>query len=591
MCEMNYSRLKYISIIFLLLACFTQESKSQVITMPNIIGSNMVLQQNTRVPLWGWATAGTSVVINASWGQSVTAIAGTDGKWMTKIQTPIAVPGQAPTYTLTIVGPANTITFTNILIGEVWMSSGQSNMWFPINGYYKVIDAAAEAAAANYPNIRLFTVPTLDAASPASNCGGSWASCTPSTAATFSAVSYYFARELYNNKLLNVPIGMIHNSYAGSGIQAWIKDSVLRADVDLKTRYIDNNTNTQVYKKPALLYNAMISPIIPFAIKGVIWCQGEANTSDAVATYTKANIEMVKDWRASWGEDFSFYAVQIAPFFYVASTTDLGSMQAFFREAQSNIMTYPKMGIVSTSDCLQSKDELRVIHYPNKKPVGIRLSLWALAKDYGQPIQYLGPIFQSFTVEGNKIRVTYKPESLGGGLTTKDGLRPACFKIAGADKFFYPALSTIEGNTVVLSSTFVSSPVAVRYAFTDGAMTNLMNMEGIPSLQFRTDSWAYSSKAYVDSPDPNLATSVENAIINPIRIFPNPFNNSLHIAGINSEIQNVDIFDIMGRKMKSQSGEPKMEMTLDVSDLAKGVYILRITNKNQTSIELKAVKQ
>ena len=588
----NYFKLRAFTLSLLFLLCIIFVGNAQTVTMPNIIGSNMVLQQNTQVPLWGWATAGTSVVVTASWGQTVTVIAGTSGKWMTSIQTPVAVSGQAPTYTLTITGPSNTITCTNILVGEVWLSSGQSNMWFPINGYYKVVDAVAEAAAANYPNIRLFTVPSLGTDAPASNCGGSWASCTPSTAAPFSAVSYYFARELYNNKLLNIPIGMIHCSYTGSGIQAWVKDSVLRADIDLKTKYIDNNTNTQVYKKPSLLYNAMISPIIPFAIKGILWYQGEANTSDYYPLYTKANLEMVKDWRVSWGRDLSFYAVQIAPFFYVDSSTDLGGMQAFFREAQTNIMTDPKMGIVSSSDCLQSKDELRVIHYPNKKPVGVRLSLWALAKDYGQPVQYLGPTFQSFSIDGDKIRVSYKPESLGGGLTTKDGMRPSCFKICGVDKKFYPALSSIEGNTVVLSSTFVSAPIGVRYAFTDGSMTNLMNMEGIPAPLFRTDNWAYSSRSYVDSPDPNLVTTaVEKSIMNPINVFPNPFYNSLRIEGINAEIQNVDIFDLMGRKLKSQVGDQKKEIILDMSALVKGIYVLRIIGKDMTSVDIKAVKQ
>jgi len=588
----TYSKLRAFTISLLFLLCFIIVGKAQTITMPNIIGNNMVLQQNTQVPIWGWATAGTSVEVTASWGQTVTILAGTTGKWMTSIQTPVAIPGQAPTYTLTIDGPSNTIRFTNILVGEVWLSSGQSNMWFPINGFYKVVNADAEAAAANYPNIRLFTVPSMGANAPASNCGGSWAGCSPSTAASFSAVSYYFARELYNNKSLNVPIGMIHCSYTGSGIQAWVKDSVLRADVDLKTKYIDNNTNTQEYKKPSLLYNAMISPIIPFAIKGILWYQGESNTSDYYPLYTKANLEMVKDWRVSWGRNLSFYAVQIAPFFYVTSLTDLSGMQAFFREAQTNIMTDPKMGIVSSSDCLQNRDELYVIHYPNKKPVGVRLSLWALAKDYGQSVQYLGPSFQSFAIEGAKIRVSYKPESLGGGLTTKDGLRPACFKICGIDKKFYPALSSIEGNTVVLSSTFVSAPTGIRYAFTDGSMTNLMNMEGIPAPLFRTDNWDYSSKSYVDSPDPNLTiTAVENAIIHPFKVIPNPFYNSLRIAGINLEIQNVDIFDITGRKIMSQSGDPKLEMNVDVSDLAKGIYVLRIVKKDMTHVDIKAVKQ
>jgi len=592
--NITYSKLRAFTISLLFLFCFIFDGNAQTVTMPNIFGSNMVLQQNTQVPLWGWATAGTSVLVTASWGQPVTVITGTNGKWMTKIQTPIAVPGQAPVYTLSIKGPMNTITFTNILVGEVWLCSGQSNMWFPLNmGDYKVVDYANEVAAAKYPNIRLFIVPQSDAVAPAVNCGGSWASCTPTTATPFSAIGYFFGRELYNNKALNVPIGMISNAYPGSGIQAWVKDSVLQANADLKSKYIDLNANTIVYKKPSLLYNAMIAPLIPFAMKGILWYQGESNTSDDGPTYTKANLEMVKDWRASWGHNLSFYAVQIAPHFYTnPSTTDLGTMQGFFRVAQSDIMSDPEMGIVSTSDLLINPDERYNIHPTDKKAVGVRLSMWALARDYAQPIQYLGPVFQSYTVEGNKIRIAFKPESLGSGLTTKDGLRPTNFRIAGADQKFYPALSTIEGNTVVLTSSLVISPIAIRYAFSDGAITNLMNQEGIPALQFKTDSWPlWPYKAFIDSPDPNTITVVEKNNSEMTKIFPNPFSNCINISGFNQNIHHVDLFDILGRKIKTQMGAESMEMTLDVSDLAKGVYMLRIMRNDMTSIDIKTVKQ
>lgn len=506
-------QLRQISLFLFLIAFFVQQANGQTITMPSIIGSNMVLQQKTQVPVWGWATAGTSVTITASWGETVTTTTATNGKWMTKIQTPVAIPGQAPTYTLTITGPANTITYSNILVGEVWLCSGQSNMWFQMKynsaDVQGVVDSENEIAVANYPNIRLFTVLRGTSISPVVNCAGSWSSCTPATAANFSAVSYYFGRELYKNQALNVPIGLIHSSYSGSAIQAWVKDSVLRSDTDLKTLYIDKIYTSDI-SKPALIYNAMIAPIIPFAIKGAIWYQGESNTGDG-ATYTKANIALINDWRKDWGTDFSFYAVQLTPYLSSAQIKDVYYNRASFREFQRNITVLPKTGIVPTCDLLINKEEVAVVHPQNKKDVGIRLANWALAKDYSQSVQYLGPVYQSITVEGANIRLNFKPESLGSGLMSKNGTDLTCFKIAGADKLFHAASARIDGNSIVVSSSSVNAPVAVRFAFSDGAMTNLINKEGIAAYPFKTDSWA--SATYVEIPDSVLNETFENFTI------------------------------------------------------------------------------
>jgi len=504
------SQIRQILLSLFLIACFVQQVNGQTISMPNIIGNNMVLQQNTHVPVWGWATAGTSITVTASWGETVTTIAATTGKWMTKIQTPVAIPGQAPSYTLTITGPVNTITYSNILVGEVWLCSGQSNMWFQMkytDSYLQgVVDSQNEIAAANYPNIRLFTVQKATATTPATNCSGSWSSCSPSTVATFSAAAYYFGRELYNNAAVNVPIGLIHSSYGGSAIQTWVKDSVLQSDADLKKLYIDK-TYTSDVSKPSLLYNAMIAPIIPFAIKGTIWYQGESNTWDG-PTYTKANIALINDWRKDWGTEFSFYAVQLTPYLTSAQTKDVNYNRALFREYQSNITVLPKTGIVATCDLLISKEEVAVVHPQNKKDVGTRLALWALAKDYGQNIQYIGPTYQSSATEGNKVRINFKPESLGGGLISKDGKDLTGFKIAGADKLFYSAPAIIDGNSIVVSSPSVNTPVAVRFAFTEGGMTNLINTERVAAFPFRTDSW--TSATNVELPEGVLNETFEN---------------------------------------------------------------------------------
>jgi len=593
--KIHNSRAHFRQVLLIGFLCFflIQKSNGQTITMPNIIGSNMVLQQNTQVSLWGWGTAGTNVTVTASWGQNTTVTSNSNGKWIAKIQTPVATPGQAPTYTITVSGPSNTITFTNILIGEVWLCSGQSNMWFRMNYYYDgmagVVDYTNEIAAANYPNIRLFTVPDASATTPQNNCGGSWLACNSTTIRDFSAVGYYFGRELY--KALNIPIGLIKDAYGGSGIQAWMKDSVLRADPELKKKYIDQiPSNARVSLQPSLLYNAMIAPIIPYAIKGVIWYQGESNFEDG-SDYTKANVAMLNDWRNSWGIDFPFYAVQIAPYLNSYETKDLSFHRAFIREAQAAITSEPKTGIVATSDLLLNQAERYQIHPRNKKDVGIRLSLWALTKDYGLTRQYKGPQYLSYTVEGNNIRINYEPESLGSGLITKDGANVACFKMAGSDKRFYPALGVIDGNTVVVSSPYVSNPVAVRYAFTNAAMTNLMNKEGLPAYQFRTDSWAEWTQPaipYVDLPE---ITAVSDMQLENKKLYPNPFRNYITVAGINNGVKQIEVFDMLGKKIKYYVGNDLQDVNIDVSGLAVGTYMLRVLYNDMKINDFKAIKQ
>jgi sialate O-acetylesterase len=604
--QLNNFRLRQIFIILLFLGCVIQNNKGQTVTMPNIIGSNMVLQQNTQVPLWGWATAGTSVVISASWGQTATVVTPASGKWMTKIQTPVAVPGQAPTYTVTVTGPSNTLTFTNILVGEVWLCSGQSNMYYPLGnldaGSPGVVNYAAEVAAANYPNIRFFqtTLATPNqlaaATTPQANCGGSWSTCTPTTAAAFSAVAYYFGRELYNNPAVNVPIGLLHDSYGGTTLQAWIKDSVLRADAATKTLYIDGTKATALgIEKPSLVYNAMLAPIIPFAIKGAIWYQGESNVGNT-ATYTKGCIAMIKDWRASWGTDFSFYGVQLTPRISSLAQIDTTTDRGFFREFQSGITAIPKTGMVVTSDLMQltGKDE-RILTHPTggKKEIGLRLAYQALAKDYAQPIQCYGPMYESFTIEGNKVRIKYKAESIGTGLESSDGLPLQHFRIAGAQKgFFYPALAVIEGNTVVVSSPYVTVPIAVRYAFTDGAMVNLRNKNGLPAYEFRTDAFDqyWQAMPFRNLPVPT-ATAVEDVQNENGKLFPNPFNNVLYVSGISEGIRQIEVYDIMGRKVKTQLGQNASDATINVASLAKGIYSVRITPTNSTPFDVKAIKK
>lgn len=488
--------------------------------MPNIIGSNMVLQQNTLVPLWGWAASGTSVEVTPSWGNKTTVIADANGKWKTAIQTPIALAGQAPTYTLTVAGPSNTLSFTNILVGEVWLTSGQSNMAFAMNfldvGTNRgVLNYVSEIAAANYPSIRLFDVPKIPATTPQTNCTGTWASCTPATVTNFSAVAYYFARKLHLYSGLNVPIGIINASYSGSPIQTWIKNSILTADAALNTKYVVPVTAaTSATSKPSCFYNAMIAPIIPYAIKGAIWYQGESNSGDG-AIYTTANVAMLNDWRTDWGTDFSFYATQLSPRLFTLGQSDNGYSRADFREIQGGFTSLIKTGIIPTGDALFAAEEYYNAHPRNKKLIGERLALMALGRDYAQPVQYLGPKYLSSTVSGSTMIINYEPVSIGSGLGIGTGLSLNCFKIAGSDKLFYPANAVIVGNTVVVSSPSVTVPVAVRYAYTDGAMTNFQNKEGVAAYPFKTDSWTTATNISATSPVPYVVTNNDGVQNNP----------------------------------------------------------------------------
>ncbi len=481
----------------LYLLCFSasmiaKNSLGQSLILPNVISSNMILQQNTRVPIWGLSKPGETIEIVASWGKKVKAIANENGKWQTKIPTPTAIAGKAPNYSITIANADTVIHLKNVLIGEVWLCGGQSNMTFQMKhnnvkpNESGVVNYESELATANYPNIHFFTVGKDSAVLPQFNCKGIWTPCSKETAANFSAVAYYFGRELFNNKSVNVPIGLILDAKSGSAIQAWIKHEVLAADSVLSNKYLTTSAKT-IETMPSILYNSMLAPIIPFAIKGLIWYQGESNVGDG-KIYAKANAAMLKDLRKAWGRQFSFYAVQLTPRLFSSYPKDNGYARAYFREVQSTILLEPKTGIVVTSDLLVNNQELLNSHPHNKKDIGIRLALWALAKDYKLPISPVGPIYKSYTIKGNNAIIRFKRFSMGKGFITKDSSTIKCFKIAGLDNIFYPAQAFINGKFIVVSSPSVSKPIAVRYAFSDGAITNLMNRAGLPVYPFRTDN-------------------------------------------------------------------------------------------------------
>jgi sialate O-acetylesterase len=454
------------------------------VRLPAVVSDNMVLQQNSKVTLWGWADPGEKIKVKASWqsffGKSTKA--DKDGKWKIAVKTPKA----GGPFTITIKA-GNAIILKNILSGEVWICSGQSNMEM---GMAVTNNAAEEIAKADYPNIRLFDAARRLSARPLEDVAGSWVECSPETVARhgtwggFSAVAYYFGRKLHKD--LNVPIGLISSTWGGSPAQSWTPGEMLSTMPDFAehVKRLTRQSTPQAIAPaaainahtPTSLYNAMIYPFIPFTIRGAIWYQGESNAG-APVQYQTLFPAMIKSWRDAWGlGDFPFYYVQIAPIGY-----DVNS--AYLREAQFMTLSIPNVGMAVTMDISNIYD----MHPKNKLDVGERLALWALAKDYGQKgLVYSGPVYKGMKIEGNKIRLSF--DYIGSGLMAKDGPLTH-FKIAGADKNFVDATATIEGDTIVVSSDKITSPAAVRFAFSNNDEPNLCNKEGLPASSFRTDRW------------------------------------------------------------------------------------------------------
>ena len=484
------------------------------IRLPAIIGDNMMLQAGEKAPIWGWADPDETVYLSVSWHRMERRVsADTDGKWAFTITTP---PAGGP-YEITLKGK-NTIALKNILVGEVWVCSGQSNMQMTVQSSN---NAEEEIAAAKYPKIRLFSVARKVADAPQDDCEGSWVECSPETVPGFSAVGYFFGREL--RKKLDTPIGLIHTSWGGTPAEAWTSPAIMKSDPDFEPilkRYADAVANyptaivqykerVEAWKKaveqarsegksaprrpyaplgpghphsPSGLYNAMIAPLIPYAIQGAIWYQGESNAGRAYQ-YRKLFPAMIESWRQNWDQgQFPFLFVQLANFMQTKDEPG-DSAWAELREAQTMTLELPHTGMAVIIDIGDAKD----IHPKNKQDVGKRLALWALAQTYGQDIVCSGPLYKSMEVKDGKIVLYF--DHIGGGLVNQGGESLQGFAIAGADRKFVWADAQIEGDTVVVGSSEVSEPVAVRYAWADNPVCNLYNRAGLPASPFRTDTW------------------------------------------------------------------------------------------------------
>ena len=497
--------------------------------MPKIFGDHMVLQRQQPVPIWGWEDPNVEVTVTFA-GQTKTVKADESGNWMVKLD---ALEANKTGQALTVKG-TSTKVFKDVLVGEVWICSGQSNMEWTVN---QSMNANEEKKAANHPLIRHFKVPHTNKTVPEDDVNGSWQVCNPGSVGNFTAVGFYFGRKLH--KELDVPVGLIGSNWGGTRVEPWTPPIGFRSVPELKnlSQQVDSwSAKTEAGKKawkeyverikhwtemaeeslkenqdvpevpPApgpgsshqiatKLYNGMIAPLIPYGIRGVIWYQGESNGNEGISYFHKKNA-LITGWRKLWKQgDFPFYYVQLANWRKASTNPQGGDGWAKLREAQTKCLELKNTGMAVIIDIGEAGD----IHPRNKQDVGLRLASWALVKDYGKSMVYSGPLYKSHKVEGSTIRIEFEHAGSGLMLGKKQGLAPVAedtsgkmkhIAIAGSDKKWYWAEAKIEGNSLIVSSSSVKEPVAVRYAFAmnpEGA--NLYNKEGYPASPFRTDNW------------------------------------------------------------------------------------------------------
>ncbi|MBI5774997.1 MAG: sialate O-acetylesterase [Verrucomicrobia bacterium] len=481
------------------------------VKLPAIFGDHMVLQREAAVPVWGWAEPGEPVTVSVA-GQTQSTTAGVDGTWRVKFSN---LQADGPT-TLVVKGK-NTVSFQDVLLGEVWLGSGQSNMAMTVN---RAKDFEREQAAAKWPLVRMFKEESASATTAQSEGKGRWTICTPDTVGGFSATLFFFGRELH--KSLGVPVGLINSSVGGTPIESWIAPEAQRASKELQPFFTaaekDNAgiaTEAAVKKYEAELaqwkadakkakaakqkapraprnladvkarkvnvgglFNGKIAPLIPFTIRGALWYQGEANSTPAKAPFYEAQLKLlVTDWRARWGYEFPMAWAQLPNF------GGAGRDWPAVREAMLKTLALPKTGMGINIDIGEEKD----IHPKNKQEVGRRLSLWALGTVYGKKVPATsGPLPAGHEVRGGEIVLSFKHTD--GGLVAKDGELKG-FVIAGEDKQWKPATARIEKDKVIVSSPEVKKPLAARYAWENFPACNLYNGAGLPATPFRTDDW------------------------------------------------------------------------------------------------------
>lgn len=454
--------MKKLTLIFALI--LTNIVSANVI-LPKIFSDNMVLQRNSEITIWGWATPYEEIIVKPSWSnEEVKVKASNHAIWEVKIKTT----KEGGPYTIFIKG-YNEITLKNILLGEVWLCSGQSNM--EMTAGWGITNGDEEVKNANFSNIRFFTVPKLTSKTPQDDLRGNWEVCSSETMKNFSAVAYFFARRLQED-LKNVPIGLISSNWGGSPAEIWIpQDAVENNPVVLQAAQ-RLKEEQWAPSQPGRAYNAMIYPIINFKIAGAIWYQGESNVGSD--TYTDTFSALIQSWRKLWNDDFPFYFVQIAPYKY--GEDHFGGV--VIRDAQrKTLQKVPNTGMVVTSDIGDIED----IHPKDKRSVGFRLANLALANTYKTNSALVnGPLFKNIKTEKNKTTVYF---DYAEGLHFK-GKNADLFEVAGSDGIFYTAKAEIKNNTVQLISDKVKNPVKVRYAWKNIGTSDLFNKANLPASSF-----------------------------------------------------------------------------------------------------------
>ncbi|TAF95989.1 MAG: sialate O-acetylesterase [Runella slithyformis] len=447
------------------------------VSLPALVSNNMVLQQKADVNIWGWANPGERVTVTGSWdNNAVSTFTNENGVWKLSIKTPTA----GGPYSVAVEG-SNKIVLQNILIGEVWLCAGQSNMeWSADLG---VKDARAELPTAYNANIRFFDMAKHGTNAPQTDCKGTWTVCDSLTLKRFSAVGYFFGKKL--NQSLQVPIGLIDVAWGGSYIESWIPQELVNLFADTRASAQGMIPSKGWPNQAGYIYNGMIAPTLNYNIAGAIWYQGESNRHYPSVYYQLSHL-MVETWRGLWKKELPFYYVQIAPFNYGDNTQ---FKAAAVREMQTRAQDLPKSGMVVVSDLV---DNLSDIHPAYKKEVGNRLAGWALAETYNQKTSpYKSPQYRELKVNGNIASIYFNYAE--GGLVAKGG-EPTEFEIAGADRVFYKAQAIIKADLVEVLSEKVNNPVAVRFSFRDAPVPNLFSKEGLPVVPFRTDNWELEAK-------------------------------------------------------------------------------------------------